>query len=34
MLQVKQDIIFATKQIFDETRIELVDFNPELWAHQ
>ena len=34
MLQVKQDIIFATKQIFEETRIELVDFNPELWAHQ
>lgn len=34
MLNVKQDIIFAMKQIFEESSIELLEPQPELWLHQ
>lgn len=34
MLDVKQDILFGVKQIFDELSVQLIEPQPELWVHQ
>ncbi|WP_332650121.1 mechanosensitive ion channel family protein [Lysinibacillus sp. 54212] len=34
MLNVKQDILFVIKQIFDELSVEIIESQPDLWVHQ